>query len=95
MAELEPVDLKQCQSDRPGGGPFVVGGEVGDPLNGYRIRCKNIPTFVATERMPGDDGKCGAMSLCAECKKAFVKQLGRDYASFSKIEDSITGAALR
>jgi len=93
MAELEPVDLKQCQADKPGNGPFTIGGVIGDPKNGYRIRCKYTPTFVATEKMPGDDGKCGAMSLCEECKRVFIEQLGIDFASFSEIEDSITGAA--
>ena len=86
MAELKPVDLERCQADKPGNGPFVVGGEIGNPLNGYRVRCRDKPTVIAKENMPGEDGKCGAMSLCGDCKKAFIKQLGKDYASFSEIQ---------
>lgn len=86
MAELEPVNLEQCQSDKPGGGPFVIGGEVGNPRNGYLVRCRNKPIVIAKENMPGKDGKCGAMSLCGDCKKAFVKQLGKGHASFSEIQ---------
>lgn len=85
MSELTPVDLNQCQADKPGNGPFVMGGEIGNPKNGYRIRCRSTPTVVATEKLPGDDGKCGAMSLCDECKGAFLKQLGKDFATLTKI----------
>jgi hypothetical protein len=67
MSKLEPVDRERCQADKPGNGPFVMGGEIGDPKNGYRIRCKNKPTYIATEKQPGKDGKIGAMSLCGLC----------------------------
>jgi len=55
MAELEPVDLKQCQSEKPGAGPFALGGDVGNPKRGYLVRCRNEPIFIATENAPGDE----------------------------------------
>lgn len=82
---LTPPDLKQCQADVPGNGPFTMGGEIGDPKNGYRVRCKNTPSWVATESSPGKDGECGSMSLCDQCKDEFIKQLGPSFAYFSRI----------
>ena len=81
-----PPDLKQCQADKPTGGPFILGGEIGDPRNGYRIRCRNEPTVIAIENEPGEDGKRGSMSLCDRCKAAAIKQLGESFASFAKLE---------
>jgi hypothetical protein len=85
--ELEPPDLKRCQSEKPSDGPFMMGGEIGDPRNGYLVRCRQEPAVVATENQPGDDGQVGSMSLCNDCKKVFLKQLGKDYATFTKVED--------
>ena len=82
---LTPPDLKQCQADVPGNGPFTMGGEIGDPRNGYRVRCKNKPQWIATEASPGADGEVGSMSLCDRCKEEFIKQLGPAYARFSQI----------
>ena len=79
---LIPPDLNRCQAEKPGNGPFVIGGEIGNPKNGYRIRCRNKPTVIATEKKPGKDGRCGSMSLCDECHNVFIEQLGKNYASF-------------
>jgi len=80
-----PPDLNRCQADVPGNGPFTLGGEIGNPRNGYRVRCKAKPVVVATECQPGPDGLCGSMSLCASCQGAMVKQLGADFADFEAI----------
>jgi hypothetical protein len=83
--KLTPPDLKQCQADVPGNGPFTIGGEIGNPRNGYRIRCKNKPTVIATEKRVAADGLQGSMSLCESCRAAFLKQLGPDYAAFEDV----------
>lgn len=85
--KLIPPDLKQCQAEKPGNGPFVMGGETGDPRKGYLIRCRNKPTVVATEKAPGSDGQKGSMSLCGECQEVFIKQLGIGYAEFTGIKN--------
>ncbi len=79
---LTPPDLNQCQAEKPGNGPFTIGGKIGDPKNGYRVRCESEPKYIATEKR---GSKPGSMSLCAECKDAMVKQLGEDFAEFSPI----------
>lgn len=86
MSELIPPDPKQCQAEVPGNGPFTMGGEIGDPRNGYRVRCKNKPTWIATEKKPGADGFTGSMSLCEACKAAMEKQLP-GYANFTEIKE--------
>lgn len=53
-----------------------MGGHIGDPRNGYRVRCDNKPTVIAIEKTPGDDGERGSMSLCDECLEAMDKQVG-------------------
>ena len=83
---LTPPDKERCQADVIGNGPFTMGGEIGDPKNGYRIRCKNVPTVIATENKPGSDGLIGSMSLCDECKQVFMRLLGEDFASFKGVE---------
>lgn len=82
---MTPPDLNRCQADVPGNGPFTIGGEIGDPRNGYRVRCKNKPIVIAIEKRPGTDGLIGAMSLCESCRHEFLKQLGEDYAHFTPI----------
>ena len=47
-------------------------------------RCSNVPTVVATEIKPGDDGARGSMSLCDECRAVFVRKYPRR-ASFRKV----------
>jgi hypothetical protein len=69
--ELEPPDLKQCQADKPNGHNFMtLGGVPG------LERCKAKPIVIIKELQPGKDGRYGSMSLCAECWKQAVKQLG-------------------
>ena len=84
---LEPVDLKRCQADVPGNGPFTMGGEIGNPKDGYRVRCKNEPTVIATENQPGEDGRIGSMSLCRDCVVAFIRLLGAGHATLRDIMD--------
>lgn len=75
---LTPPDLKCCQAEKPGNGPFTIGGAIGNPKNGYRVRCDAVPTVIVTEREPGDDGLCGSMSLCDGCHGEFQKMFGVD-----------------
>jgi hypothetical protein len=82
---VTPPDLDRCQADVPGNGPFTVGGQIGNPRNGYRVRCSQKPVVVATERQPGPDGLVGSMSLCASCQAAMVSQLGDGFASFEPL----------
>lgn len=81
---LEPPDLDRCQADVPGNGPFTMGGEIGNPRNGYRVRCKNRPRWIAVEKKPGPDGQVGSMSLCDECAAIMEKQMP-GHASFALI----------
>jgi hypothetical protein len=81
MKPLEPPDLDRCQADKPNGcGPFTLGGRPG------LVRCTSTPTVVATEVNPGDDGRIGSMSLCADCLEVFQKQMGPGFATFKVIE---------
>jgi hypothetical protein len=84
---LEPVDYERCQADVPGPGPFVMGGDTGDPMNGWRVRCPNLPSVVAAEKEPGEDGRIGSMSLCMNCMHEFLRQHGDDYAHFTSTKD--------
>lgn len=77
---LTPPDRERCQADVPGNGPFTLGGKIGNPKNGYRVRCENKPTVVVTERNPGADGLRGSMSLCEDCLAALHTQHGKGYA---------------
>ena len=81
-----PPDLKQCQSEKPSGGPFILGGEIGDPRNGYLVLCRNKPTVIAIANDPGEDGLRGCMSLCDGCKAVAIKPLGKNFASFATLE---------
>lgn len=83
--KLTPPDLERCQANKPGPGPFVMGGETGDPRNGWRVRCRNVPTLIATERRAGPDGQRGSMALCDECTAALKSQLGESFATFRAI----------
>lgn len=86
MTELTPPDRKRCQALVPGNGPFTMGGKIGDPRDGYRVRCENKPVVIAVERKPGPDGLRGSMSLCAECRDAFHRQMGLDYADEEPVD---------
>ena len=82
--KLTPPDPNQCQAEVPGNGPFTMGGAIGDPRRGYRVRCTNKPVVVATEVERGADGHRGSMSLCESCLEAFKKQMGEDFATFKR-----------
>jgi len=84
--KLEPVDLERCQADVPGNGPFTMGGKIGNPRDGYRVRCEHPPIVIATEKEPGEDGRKGSMSLCGGCREALIKQEGDDFATFMSTE---------
>lgn len=86
IKKLTPPDLKRCQSEVPGNGPFTIGGEIGNPRNGYRTRCKSETAFIATENQPGKDGQTGQMGLCKKCKAAMIDQCGKDFCSFRKVD---------
>lgn len=75
---LTPPDLKQCQAEKPNGVNFMT-------LGGRRemIRCTKKPTVIAIENKPGEDGQIGKMSLCDDCVGAFMKQMPKDYATFT------------
>jgi hypothetical protein len=82
---LTPPDLKRCQAEKPGNGPFSMGGPIGNPLNGYRVRCDSKPKFIATENKPGDDGRVGSMSLCGSCKDVMLKQLPEGFCTLTPL----------
>jgi hypothetical protein len=75
---LTPPDLTRCQAEKADGSFMTLG-----PVS--RTRCSNAPVVVAKERKPAADGLRGSMSLCAECQKALVEQMGKHYASFRKL----------
>lgn len=79
--ELISADPLRCQVDKPNGeGPFTLGG-------GHKmVRCTNVPTHIATETQPDElDGLCGSMSMCEECKAAFLLLFPADFATFEEI----------
>jgi hypothetical protein len=49
-------------------------------------RCTKKPSVIATENKPGKDGRKGSMSLCDDCAKVLVEQLGPSYATMTPIE---------
>jgi hypothetical protein len=75
------VDKKRCQAEKPKTSFMTMGGTIPS-----FERCSNVPTYVATEKTPPvGHKKCGKMSLCDNCKIVLIKQLGKDYATFTKI----------
>lgn len=76
---LEPVDKARCQAEQKSGNAFSLGGAV------KWIRCSKPATCIATEREPGPDGECGAMSLCEECKTALIEKLGWGHCTFQPL----------
>jgi hypothetical protein len=85
LTPLVPPDLERCQAEKPGNGPFIIGGKIGDPKNGYRTRCSNRPTVIATEKKPGSDGRRGSMSICDECLPYLIRQMGKEYAELTPL----------
>lgn len=83
---LAPPDVERCQARKPGNGPFTMGGPIGDPRDGYRVRCENKPTVIVTEKKPGKDGLIGSMSLCPECLEVFQEALPANFADIKRIE---------
>jgi hypothetical protein len=79
---LTPPDKKRCQAEVPNGHSFMTLG--GTP--GGRVRCSNIPAFIAKENKPGKDGRKGSMSLCESCSKVFVDTLGPSFATLTPIK---------
>lgn len=68
---LNPPDLERCQAELPAPGPFTMGGAIG-----VRPRCDSRPEVIVTEKVPGDDGLKGSMSLCGNCLIVFNEQDG-------------------
>lgn len=82
--KLTPPDKKQCQAERSNGfNAFSLGGSL------EYIRCTNTPSTIATEVLPGADGKKGKMSLCNSCLKELVKRKP-GYATFWPIDTEKT-----
>ena len=77
---LTPPDTDRCQAEVIRRNPFVMGG----PVRTVK-RCENKPTVIAREKHPGADGQIGAMSLCAECREVFLKQMGEGFANFDAL----------
>lgn len=64
---LIPPDRERCQAEHEEGSFMTLG-----PRG--MVRCENKPVVIVTEKDPGPDGQCGAMSLCPECLTIFVKR---------------------
>lgn len=75
LKPLIPPDTERCQAMKPGNGPFTMGGRIGDPRDGYRVRCETRATTIAEQTTPGSDGRMGSMSLCDECLKVIQQPL--------------------
>lgn len=78
-AKLIPPDKNRCQSETLSGSFMTLGPR-------EMVRCKRKPKVIAKENRPGEDGRRGSMSLCAECMAVFITQLGEHYATFRKIK---------
>lgn len=79
-AALTPPDRDRCQAEKPNGSSFMtLGGRPG------LERCANRPTVVAAETTPGEDGRRGGMSLCADCLAVFERQMPAGYATFAPV----------
>jgi hypothetical protein len=83
MSKLTPIDIKRCQAEVPNGNSFMtLGGVPG------HIRCTNVPTVIASENQPAEDGLMGSMSLCNSCLAKMKEQLGEDYATISTLKEA-------
>lgn len=80
LKPLIPPDVDQCQAIKPGDSFMRLGGQ-------HRPhRCTAKPTVIAEENKPGTDGRKGSMSLCENCKRVMVEQLGADFATFRPVK---------
>lgn len=84
---LTPVDLGRCQAEKPGNGPFIMGGAIGDPRNGYRVRCDAVPSVVVREKS-STGGAPGAMSLCRDCLEVFDADVGIHTVDVEEVQRS-------
>lgn len=84
-APLIPPDTSRCQAEKPTGDSFMTLG--GRP--GRRERCNAKPTMLATEKVAGEDGLKGSMTLCDECFAVMQKQCP-DVATFTRIVETGT-----
>ncbi len=73
--KLIPPDKKQCQADKPNPNhSFMSFG-----IHPKYIRCENKPTVILYATVVTNaDGQKGSMSLCNDCLKVFLKQVGID-----------------
>ena len=77
--KTEPIDLKQCQAEKPNETNFMtMGGFIGG-----LVRCTNVPRFIASG--VGTDGIKGKMSLCTDCLAVAEKQLGKKHFKIKEI----------
>ena len=66
--KLIPADPKQCQAIKREYSPFMFG------LPEMK-RCPNKPKWIAKEiKATNEDGMKGEMSLCPECRIAFISR---------------------
>lgn len=80
MSSLIPVDPVRCQAMiKEAHNPFAVG----HPPPRWE-RCARSAVYRADETTPGEDGRKGAMSMCAECKVVAERQL-RGHVAFTVI----------
>ncbi len=82
MGKFIPIDPKRCQAEWLEGSFMTLGPR-------EMVRCGNRPIYIAKEQsIPPGKRKRGSMSLCRECSKIMQKQLGKNYAKLSPIEQS-------
>jgi hypothetical protein len=79
--DLIPPDMKQCQTEIRSYQPFIMGGPVRQVT-----RCKKKPSWLATEKDPGPDGKHGSMTLCTSCKGILVMQFKQNNKPLPTLE---------
>jgi hypothetical protein len=72
--KLIPPDLKRCQSEIKIYSPFDFG--IANPK-----RCENKPLYVITEKKKPN----GSMSVCSNCLKVAIKQIGKENFKTRKI----------
>ena len=82
---LIPADLKRCQAEKkegcwPTAQQFMALGPA------KLVRCKNKPTWIATEKKPPKGSKRGSMSLCDHCKVICMEQIGKNFATYKPID---------